>query len=53
MTYFKIPTNNFYKINEKMLKIKFDTKKTSNSICSFSLNKYLNESKNIDDVSHL
>ena len=45
MTYFKIPTNNFFKITEKMLKLKFDTKQASNAICSFSLNKYLNESK--------
>lgn len=54
MTYFKIPTNNFFKINEKILKIKFDTKDNNNNICSFSLNKYLNEAKkSIDYVSHM
>ena len=55
MTYFKIPTNNHFKIDDRMLKIKFDTKNNeTRNICSFSLHKYLTESKKkIDEVSHL
>ena len=46
MTYFKIPTNKYATLTQKSLKVKFDLKSVKqNTICCFSLNKYLNSSK--------
>jgi len=54
MTYFRIPINTNRNISDKNLKLKLNLKQTSSQICSFSLSKYLIETKKkIDDVSNL
>lgn len=54
MTYFRIPINTNRKITENNLKLKLNLKNISNQICSFSLSKYLIDTKKkIDTVSYL
>ena len=54
MTYFRIPIHTNRKITENNLKLKLNLKDISNQICSFSLSKYLIETKKkIDTVSYL
>lgn len=54
MTYFRIPINTNITINSSNLKLRFNLKNNSSQICSFSLSKYLKETKKrIDEVSYL
>jgi 23S rRNA U2552 (ribose-2'-O)-methylase RlmE/FtsJ len=54
MTYFRIHNNTNININDSNLKLELNFKNVSNQICSFSLLKYLIETKKkIDSVSYL